>query len=877
MIMSKFAEHVHRKRLLVLACFGVCVCVFMLSNLAVAQNPSPTPSVTPAPTKTPSPNVGLKESLEKSLAAEQEKMKQLEEQLKQVQRFEKGFEAEFNAYKIQISAYNSLLLVPEALIEELENVRGNTHTVLENITVRLEEFSQERNTLDQLRLKTEEQHAFNQKQLDEIKTDSSKKAASDPETKELLEKMQTLTDLFSEERKILENIQIVYTALITRLEEIQHDFAALLEKFALQIEERKKQELFKRKANPFALLGKDQVYAELAQLADRVQLIVSIAFWIETFRTLWNTEGFILIRFILFLAIALFLLLRFRRFFANQVEKIPCDQFPWRCLILQLLERSLPLFGATVLLYLYAQMRLFSSSVTLVQVLTHLSMVFLFSHWTLHFLTLWKKNRGDSHPAQLVSLIRVLVIAARYFAISYIIIEWALGTASVILLLARMLFELGVFIWGLVFGEQFRKTPEHIFPGQPQTRQTCRSLTIGLVYIIVSGGLLLELAGYGQLARYWYVSWAQTMIVLLGSLLVFFVLQEWEKGIQDIAVIDKDKLEQTAHQLRWLTARLSWLAWPALTIIGLLFAWGAKQVVLVSALEALTYPVPIGGLNLHLLGIIYAILILLFTHVATRLWRRALKEKILVNSGLEIGVQVSITTISVYLLWLFGILWALNSLGVGTTSLAVAFGALGIGLGFGLQSIFNNFMSGLILLFERPIEPGDVLEINGKWGFVEKINVRSTVVRTYENSALIIPNSDIISNQLTNWTFKDVRVRRTITIGVAYGSDARLVEQILYGIAEKHPRVHKEPAPTVLFSDFGADALIFTLRLWTLLDYGLSTETDIRFEIDRIFQEKNIEIPFPQRDIHIRSGLESLLPERKAEEPETTQEQKNVE
>ncbi len=239
---------------------------------------------------------------------------------------------------------------------------------------------------------------------------------------------------------------------------------------------------------------------------------------------------------------------------------------------------------------------------------------------------------------------------------------------------------------------------------------------------------------------------------------------------------------------------------------------------------------------------------------------RVLREKILVNSGLNIGVQVSITTISMYFFWLFGILWALNSIGVGATSLAVAFGALGIGLGFGLQNIFNNFISGLILLFERPIEVKDVIEVNGTWGVVEQINVRSTIVRTFDNSALIIPNSDIISHQLTNWTFKDMRMRRTIDVGVAYGTEPKLVEQILYDIAEKHPRVLTDPAPMVLFSGFGESAFIFKLRIWTLLDYGLTTENEIRFEIVRIFREKNINIPFPQRDLHIRAVPEGGVP-----------------
>ncbi|MBN1932600.1 MAG: mechanosensitive ion channel [Desulfobacterales bacterium] len=220
---------------------------------------------------------------------------------------------------------------------------------------------------------------------------------------------------------------------------------------------------------------------------------------------------------------------------------------------------------------------------------------------------------------------------------------------------------------------------------------------------------------------------------------------------------------------------------------------------------------------------------------------------------MELGLQESVTTITAYILWTFGILGALYAFGINPTSLAVLFGALGIGLGFGLQNIFNNFVSGLILLFERPIQVGDVVEVNGIWGKVNKINVRSTLVQTYDNASLIIPNSEFISSQLTNWSFKDSRIRRKITVGVAYGSDLSLVRQTLMEVAENHPRVLTEPQPDILFEDFGDSALVFTLRIWTLVDYALSTDTEIRLEIDRLFRKRNIQIPFPQRDIHLQS------------------------
>ncbi|OIP95604.1 MAG: potassium transporter KefA [Syntrophobacteraceae bacterium CG2_30_61_12] len=220
---------------------------------------------------------------------------------------------------------------------------------------------------------------------------------------------------------------------------------------------------------------------------------------------------------------------------------------------------------------------------------------------------------------------------------------------------------------------------------------------------------------------------------------------------------------------------------------------------------------------------------------------------------MEPSLQESITSINIYLLWGVGILAGMNALGFSATYLTVVFGALSIGLGFGLQNIFNNFISGLILLFERPIKVGDAVEINGIWGTVTKINVRSTVVQTWDNASLIIPNSEFISTQVTNWTFKDTTLRRHIDVGVAYGSDIHLVRDTLIEIARAHPLVLKRPAPSVLFTDFGDSALMFSLRFWTGINVYLTVETDLRFEIDRLFRERQVEIPFPQQDLHVRT------------------------
>jgi small-conductance mechanosensitive channel len=357
----------------------------------------------------------------------------------------------------------------------------------------------------------------------------------------------------------------------------------------------------------------------------------------------------------------------------------------------------------------------------------------------------------------------------------------------------------------------------------------------------------LEFTGYGAFALYWFTSWGCTAVSCLWGGLFFFFLLEWNKRFKESMRAVPDEVSAPATPIHWLFLQLSWLAWFAAFAIALIFSWGAKQAVIVSLFMFLNKKFIIGGMKLSLLGFVYGFMVLLCTHAAARIWHQTLIRKLLEDSGLESGIKASVTAITTYLFWFFGILMALSIIGISTTSLAVAFGALGIGLGFGLQNIFNNFISGIILLFERPIQVGDAIEIGGIWGEVKKINVRSTLVQTYDNATLIIPNAEFISSQVTNWSFKDSRVRRIITIGVSYGSDVERVRDILLEIADNTPVVLKYPYPSVLFSDFGDSALIFKLRFWTDVDNGLVAETDIRFEINRRFREEGIQIPFPQR------------------------------
>jgi small-conductance mechanosensitive channel len=186
--------------------------------------------------------------------------------------------------------------------------------------------------------------------------------------------------------------------------------------------------------------------------------------------------------------------------------------------------------------------------------------------------------------------------------------------------------------------------------------------------------------------------------------------------------------------------------------------------------------------------------------------------------------------------------------------------AFGVGIGFGLQGIVNNFISGLILLFERPIRVGDIVELGGKWAEIKRIGLRSTVVQTFDYADLIVPNSDLISNQVTNWTLTNRLVRLSIPVGVAYGSDVPRVMETLMACAQENSKVAGMPAPRVLFLSFGESSLDFELRVWILdADHILGAKSELHQAIDRSFREENIEIAFPQQDLHLRSMDDSVI------------------
>ncbi|MFN2257292.1 MAG: mechanosensitive ion channel domain-containing protein [Desulfuromonadaceae bacterium] len=227
---------------------------------------------------------------------------------------------------------------------------------------------------------------------------------------------------------------------------------------------------------------------------------------------------------------------------------------------------------------------------------------------------------------------------------------------------------------------------------------------------------------------------------------------------------------------------------------------------------------------------------------------------------IDSGVRDSIKSLIHYFIIFCGVVFAFSAAGIGLQNFAVIAGALSIGIGFGLQNIVNNFISGIILLFERPIRKGDTIILDGEWAIVRNIGLRSTVVETFNKAELIVPNSDLISQKVTNLTHSNAQFRVVMDVGTAYGSDMEQVLKILQDEAAKHPQAAKNPAPSALFVGFGDSSLDFKLRIWlNNLDYCLSIVSEVGIAVYKRFAEEGVEIPFPQQDLHVRSMDEKVV------------------
>ncbi|MDP3084130.1 MAG: mechanosensitive ion channel [Rubrivivax sp.] len=264
--------------------------------------------------------------------------------------------------------------------------------------------------------------------------------------------------------------------------------------------------------------------------------------------------------------------------------------------------------------------------------------------------------------------------------------------------------------------------------------------------------------------------------------------------------------------------------------------------------------------QITLWSVAYLLALLVALVWGSRRLQRWLADSLLVRTRLDIGARHAAGTLARYAMLLVGLLVIVQTAGVDLTTLNVLAGAVGIGIGFGLQNVVSNFISGLIIMFERPIKIGDRIAVGNTEGNVVEIGARATTVLDNDNIAVIVPNSKFITEDVVNWKYNDDRVRFRIPVSVAYGSDARQVEQQLLAVAAADPDVLADPPPAVRFLAFGDDGLMFELRAWSrsLVDRKGRLISNLNFAIYDRFRAEGIEFPFPQRDLHLKSGVLEL-------------------
>lgn len=384
--------------------------------------------------------------------------------------------------------------------------------------------------------------------------------------------------------------------------------------------------------------------------------------------------------------------------------------------------------------------------------------------------------------------------------------------------------------------------------GTPRHQRLDRGMTMGLA------GLLPVLAGLSLVGR------PQTAVVAASALFYITLALRFAAATSWFLL----RLEAGRDQPSFLASILRGAGFPFYFLAYLfLFLWllstqfGGENVFLeLVATEARFESI---GISLQKL------IALVIGYYATRAVMAAMRAGIirltLGRRPLEHGVKASLCTINTYFWWGVFTIFALSVLGLSLTNLAVVAGGLSVGIGFGLQNLVNNFIGGLILLFGRSVQAGDTLQIGESLGVVREVNIRNTEVLTLDNATVFVPNSELVSGKIINWSHKDPSARQFVSVGVAYGSDMAKVRELLLAAAAACPAVLANPAPSVLLWDFGASALEFRLRVWVADVPGASSALSaVRLEIERLFREAGIEISFPQTDVHLRSapGLERL-------------------
>lgn len=390
--------------------------------------------------------------------------------------------------------------------------------------------------------------------------------------------------------------------------------------------------------------------------------------------------------------------------------------------------------------------------------------------------------------------------------------------------------------------------------------------------VVILASLITEWLGYRNLAlnTRWMMLFTYTgFVVFLGISELFKDLfnaidegsYHWTRRLHQSLGLDKG---DRVPGLIWIRILMAIIIWGGFIIL-LISAWDYSGGVIEQVKGYIVNGFDIGHFRIVPSRVLSALLIFALIIISSSWIRSSMENQWLTMTSMGVGARDAVVTITGYVMFIFAALAGLSVMGFDFGNIAIVAGALSVGIGFGLQNIVNNFVSGLILLFERPIRKGDWIVVGQTEGTVKEIQIRATRIQTFDRSDVIVPNSELIANQVTNWVLSSQTGRAIIPVGVAYGTDTEYVRDILLKIAEENDDVINtgiSPKPKVLFREFGDSTLNFELRVFLKnVDSRLSVISDINFAIDKAFKEAGIEIPFPQRNLHISSLPDGFKPE----------------
>ncbi len=845
----------------------VFVLMLLLSFLSFALH-APASFARPGETENPSPAVSpeaVKQTLENALKSEMVNDAEIEQSIKRWDLLQKNVAAELDAYRIQNTTHGNLLLVAQTRAEDLEAALNNNQLVIKSLAARIEEYKKIGATASERMAQLVDRIAIAENQLAMLKQESLPEA----DQRIISDNLNKLRDILAKRKQLGETLLKGFEERANQMKDLMDALQETGRRLEERLQAQSKSDLFQRNARIFTRFSGSGFSYELSLLASQLSALLTAAFWQAQWVNFQRSGGVTQAVFLLLFAVAMVFRRHIRRYVNTVEQKLETPSWRMRRLALFLLRRSFVLISAAVLLWLYDVLKLPHMNIGMARFLTETVFVLLAVRWGIDFL---QKGLNNAAMATLQTFLQMrlrhFLQMLRLAVIGHLALIWIAGSGSLLVWMTRLALEIALIFWLVAFWRALRRTLTHgVRQGEVAPPNAHIVLSQGWSYLVAGGAVLLELTGYGALAGQWLVSWAETLLLALWAHIAWLAVQEWYATQKHEATAGDDlATPQVAAPMGWFMVQMARLLWLGALLAGALMVWSSTEFMTASLRQVFDLAASVGSLSLSVKGLLLAVVIVCATHVATRHGRKFLSEKILDSQDFERGLKDSIITITTYVVWGLGLLLALGVLGVNATSLAVVFGALSIGIGFGLQNIFNNFISGLILLFERPIQVGDIVEVGGLWATVKQINVRATVVQTFDNASVIIPNSEFISQQVTNWSFKDPRMRRNIEVGVAYGSDIDLVEQTLLDIVQNRRRVLKYPKPEVLFIDHADSALIFRLRIWVHVDDYWEVPSKIRFDLDRRFRELGIEIAFPQRDLHIRSADPSVFAKESAAE-----------